>query len=196
MKYRLLIALLFSGGILGMTALAGIPLPDVILYGQVFIDRTLQRAADDISVIARVDGVSDPVGSYHLGDNSNAGDHYVLRIRVESLADGSSQSRNAALVGQTVHIFVRKGIGPEQRFADYVIPGQGHSQYMDLGAHLRGDWNGDTRIALDDYLQLRDCLQGPAGNPSAQCLAVFDFDGNLHVDMADWRSFQTAFTGR
>jgi hypothetical protein len=61
MKYRLLIALLLSGGILAMTALAGIPLPDVILYGQVFIDRTLQRAADDISVVARVDGVSDQV---------------------------------------------------------------------------------------------------------------------------------------
>jgi len=196
MRYALLIALFFSGGIAGMTALAGIPQPDVILFGEIFINRILQRPADNISVVARVDGVADPVGRYRLGDSSNAGDNYVLRIRLESLADGSSQSRNAALVGQTVHIYVQKGTGTTQLFADYAIPVQGHVQYLDLGVRVRGDWNGDTRLALDDYGHLDDCMEGPAAAVLGQCVAVFDFDGNSRVDLADYASFQKAFTGR
>ena len=74
----------------GLVTLAGIPEPDNVLYGPVYFDGVLQTATDPVKaeVIARVDGVTNPVGVYTMADNGDAGDNYVLRIRLESLADG------------------------------------------------------------------------------------------------------------
>ena len=49
-------------------AVAGIPEPDVVLYGQLYLDGVLQHATDDVELIARVDGVADPVGTFQMGD--------------------------------------------------------------------------------------------------------------------------------
>ena len=40
-----------------------------------------------------------------MGDAPQAGDRFVLRIPVESLADGSEPSENAIRVGELVDIF-------------------------------------------------------------------------------------------
>ena len=94
-----------------------------------------------------------------------------------------------------LHIYVQKGAAAPQLLADYVIPAQGHVQFMDLGEHLRGDWNGDMKVAVDDFAHMAACLEGPATAAQGQCLGVFDFDGNSHVDLADCAAFQEAFTG-
>ena len=78
-----------------------------------------------MTIIARVDEATEFVGTYAMGANPPAGDHYVLRVRMESGADGAPQSANAARAGQTVHVFVREGQGPEQHAADVVIDGSG-----------------------------------------------------------------------
>lgn len=53
-----------------------------------------------------------------------------------------------------------------------------------------------------DYSTFVDCLSGPETTPSPippmtvqTCLNVFDFDGDLDVDMADFAEFQTTYTG-
>ncbi len=119
----------------GITAgsLAGIPEPDAILYGTVTINGTVQAALDDVTIIARIDGVPDPIGQYHMGDNSSAGDRYVLRMRLESLADGSTQSDNTALVGQTARIYAQQEDDPEQHVTDFVITEPGLVRELNLG---------------------------------------------------------------
>lgn len=172
---------------------AGIPLPDTVLYGRVFIDRQLQHPNDDITVTARVDGVAEPVGQCRLGDRQAAGDNYILHIRLESLADGSIQARNAALVGQTVHLFVQKGAGPEEHFRDYLVSDQGHVESVDLGVRLLGDWDGDGVLALADHLQFVECMEGPAVVATDPCITAFDFNDDSHVDLVDAGAFQAAF---
>lgn len=55
-------------------AIAGIPEPDVILWGEIRLvdkltsQRRLITAADDVTVIARVDEALDPVGQYDMAD--------------------------------------------------------------------------------------------------------------------------------
>lgn len=171
------------------------PLPDVVLYGSVTLDGRTVRADDDVTLIARVDGVAEPVGSYHMGDIPGAGDHYVLRLRLESQVEGESQSDNAARVGQTVHIFVQRGEEPERHVTDFVISAQGHIQQLDLADRMLGDWNRDTRIALDDFVQFHACMEGPTESTSSQCLAVFDFDDSGQVDLEDFSALQSVFTG-
>ena len=83
MKTELLgtvLAVLLVGG---LTAIASIPEPDVVLYGPVYFDQVLQTQSDTgVSIIARVDGLSGPVGTYAMGDNEDAGNDFVLRIRL------------------------------------------------------------------------------------------------------------------
>ncbi len=111
-------------------ASAGIPLPDAVLYGRVFLDGVAATAQDDVTVIARVDGVPDPVGRFRVGESSVVG-RYVLRIRLESLADGSEQSDNAARVGQTANIFVKQGDEPEEQVGDLPLTAIGIMQRLD-----------------------------------------------------------------
>lgn len=61
-------------------AFGGIPQPDILLYGTVFLNGQPVTATDDVTVIARVAQAANPVGVYKMGQSSAAGDHYVLRI--------------------------------------------------------------------------------------------------------------------
>ena len=121
-------------GMLASAAVAGIPQPDAVLHGRVFIDGLQVTATDDVAIIARVAGVQKPVGYYHMGQSFTAGDNYVLRIRVESLSDESDQSDNAAIVGQTAQIFIRQGNGPELEKEQFTISAIGMIQQLTLGA--------------------------------------------------------------
>lgn len=157
MRYSVLILTLA-----GMTAgivHAGLPEPDAVLYGTVTLDGSVVTASDDVMVVARVDQASKPVGTYHMGDNAAAGDQYVLRIRVESLADGSSQSDDAALIGQTAHIFVKAGRGAEKLADEFVIASRGISQQLNLVASSGDDCNGNNVSDTVDVMSgfSKDC---------------------------------------
>ena len=101
-------------------------------------------------VIARVNGVVLPVGTYHMGDNAGAGDLYVLRIRVESLADGGTQSNDAALIGQTAQIYVKPGRGAEKLATSFKIASRGITEKRDLVASSGNDCNGNQVADSDD----------------------------------------------
>ncbi len=174
-------------------SIAGVSMPDVVLYGQVFIAHQMQHAPDDVWVVARVGGV--PVGSYHLGDRAPLGDSYALRIRMESLADGGSPGSNTAHLGDTADIYVKKGVGEEQLVASFALApakGYGHVEYLDLGERIKGDWNGDAQVTMSDYPDFATCMQGPNVETRGQCPAVYDFDFDTDIDLADFRNFEQA----
>ena len=62
----------------------------------------------------------------------------------------------------------------------------------------RGDFVSDCDIDLRDFRSYRACLSsgGPAeGDPTTDCLAAFDFDGDADIDLADGRLLFNDFTG-
>ncbi|MCH8878247.1 MAG: hypothetical protein IID34_00005 [Planctomycetes bacterium] len=61
-------------------------------------------------------------------------------------------------------------------------------------AFVPGDGNCDGIVNLLDYLLFFDCTTGPDGELLPDC-AVFDFDEDRNVDLADHGAFQEAFTG-
>jgi murein tripeptide amidase MpaA len=58
---------------------------------------------------------------------------------------------------------------------------------------MAGDYNGDDRVAQDDFDQLGVCFSGPGVSVVGGC-AIFDFDGNADVDLRDFAEFQLLFT--
>ena len=121
---------------LATAAQAGIPEPDAVLYGRVIVDGRLVTADDDVMVIARVEGAPKPVGTYTMGGSATAGDNYVLRIRCESLVDGSAQNEDAALIGQTAVIYVKVGRGVEKRAASFRISERGIAKERNLAVTI------------------------------------------------------------
>jgi hypothetical protein len=58
-----------------------------------------------------------------------------------------------------------------------------------------GDSNGDGVVDLLDYLDFEVCLAGPSTTPPfSRCVAVFDYEGDDDVDLADFGEFQEAFS--
>jgi len=55
-----------------------------------------------------------------------------------------------------------------------------------------GDSNGDGIIDLADYVEFAGCMAGPGEGLVAGC-AVFDFDDDSDVDLADFARFQQIF---
>ncbi len=159
---------------------AGIPEPDMTLFGEVSVSGRPIGAHDDVSIIARVSG--DPnslVGAYRMGDNPMAGDYYVLRIRLESLADGSSQSPNAALIGQMVDIFVKTSYYVEVPAGSVTIHESGVAQHLDLynGSVVfpDADLNTDGIVNLKDFAAVAQCWD------RKDCAAVNDWCGGADI---------------
>lgn len=121
--------------------MAGIPEPSFVLHGTLAVDGQTIKATDGVTILARVDGVAEPVGTYQMGDNPAARDNYVLRIRLESLADGSGQSGNAAVVGQTAHIMIDQGVGPQRHAADVELTAGGAVVTLDLSVRGGITWH-------------------------------------------------------
>ncbi len=67
------------------------------------------------------------------------------------------------------------------------------SQTIALGAFGIGDLNGDTVIALDDYLDFADCLDGPDTGPIDPDCWEADMDGDDDVDLRDAARYQGRF---
>jgi len=138
---------------------AGIPIPDLTLYGEVSVGGEPIGAHDNVSIIARVNGNPDSlVGAYRMGDIPSAGDNYVLRIRLESLADGSSQSANAALIGQTVYIFAKISNYLEVPAGSVTVQESGVAQQLDLQngsiIYPNGDLNTDGIVNFIDFARI------------------------------------------
>lgn len=180
-----------------VAAWAGIPLPDVVLYGQVFINQQLQQPQDELLITARANGAEGPVvGSYRLRDSMNG--YYVLRIRLESPVQGMEPSNDAAQVGDMVHISIEEPARQELPSVEYRLApekGYGYVEYLDLGDRVKGDFNGDAQVDLGDLPSFLTCMGGPEVQTRGQCPAVFDFDSDADVDLVDLRGFLAAFAG-
>ena len=167
--------------VMNATALqAGIPEPDMTLFGEVTVGDRPIGEHDNVSIIARVSG--DPnslVGAYRMGDNPTAGDYYVLRIRLESLADGSSQSPNAALIGQMVDIFIKTSGYLELPAGSVTIHESGVAQHLDLQSGSMvfsdADLNIDGIVNLVDFAIVAQCWD------RKDCAAVNDWCGGADI---------------
>jgi len=194
-----------------VVASAGIPEAGLVLYGSVTVEGQPARVGEDVAVIARVDGVPNPVGSYHMGDNPGAtgvcaggADCYELRIKVESLEPGGTQSDDAALIGQTVKIYIQQDGGPEEYVAEVVANRAAIMELnLNLCHHTQPDYDCDGDVDLTDFTTFADCNAGPDQPPAptlpgvatADCLSAFDDDSDGDVDMLDLQPLQAAFTG-
>lgn len=179
-----------------LPALSGIPQPGAVLYGNIRLDGLPVVATDDVTVLARVDGVPLPVGRYKMGSSSVAGDLYVLRLRIEAPVPGSPVGPGAARLGQTVALFVQRGTGAETFIREYRIGAIGAFQKLDLdNAVAPGQCaTNDQNVAVDDHGALIGCLQGPGGALPQGCECA-DMDGDGDSDLRDWSRFQLQFTG-
>ena len=59
----------------------------------------------------------------------------------------------------------------------------------------RGDADGDGVIDLGDHAAFPACMTGPNNGPVAPACAVFDFEPDNDVDLADFAAFMRAFVG-
>ena len=57
-----------------------------------------------------------------------------------------------------------------------------------------GDYDGDGLVNAVDYTVLHACLAGPAETAPPDCTDVFDFDGDLDIDLVDCAGFLQRFT--
>lgn len=146
MKSKTLIVLVvLANTYIGAWAQARIPEPDAILYGRLTIDGEPQDADSGASVIVRVPGVTRPVGHYHMGDDDNAGDNYVLRISLDSLTDGTGRivfRDTDTSIGQTVTVYVENA-GRQMTAGTFLISGRGTAVNMALNAVDGSDSDGD-----------------------------------------------------
>ena len=181
---------------LARLASAGIPEPPVVWHGQVFLDGQQVQGADDVTIVARSSDVALPIGTYHMGDNAAAGDNYVLKLRIESLIDGQTQSDNAALVGQTADLFVRVADGPERSAGQVDLPVPGLVENRDLIVETTfgtcADEDGD--IDMDDLAAFVACSTNVNGDVSLEC-GCADANDDGDSDLEDWADFQNGFTG-
>lgn len=182
--------------VLTRMASAGIPEPPAVLHGQVVLDGQQVHDSDDVTILARSSDVSLPIGTYRMGDIAAAGDNYVLKIRIESLMDGQTQSDNAALVGQTADLFVRVSDGPERPAGQFDLLAWGLVENRDLIVETTfgtcADEDGD--IDMDDLAAFVACGTNVNGEVSLEC-GCADANGDGDSDLADWAEFQNGFTG-
>lgn len=188
--------ILAASAIIGTVSIAGIPEPSVVLHGTIIVDGRIILRTDDVTVLARVPGISESIGTYVMGNNPRAGDDYVLRLRVESFFDGGPQSDDATVVGQTATISVRVANGPERFAREFDILASGMIENIELNmisefAHCADD---DGDVDSEDYVAFSACLTGVDGEAALGC-GCADFDGDGDADLKDWARFQLLFTG-
>jgi len=179
------------------TTYAGIPEPPVVLFGQVILDGRQVRAADDVHVVARVNEAPQPVGQYDMGDNSAAGDDYVLMLRIESAFDGQPQSADAANVGQTADLFLRVADGPERPAGQYQIAAGGVITNHDLNVTTAFGQCADEveGVGLADAAKFAECMSGVNGSVALDC-GCADANADGDSDLEDWASLQNNFNGQ
>lgn len=128
-------------------------------------------------------------------------------------------TRNAGVIAETVDLKSAAGIllPDNRRFRDHVASLSIPMAYSETGcghvleclldreglnaarliadtfaAPLKGDFDGDQDVDLDDYAEFPGCMEGPDVTPFYPCL-IFDFDGDRDVDLKDADGFLRAF---
>ena len=178
----------------GIVAVAGVPLPDVIYVGSITSNGQPVTATDDVRVLARVDGVTEPIGAYRMGQSPMADDNYVLRLRLESEADGAPQGNDVARVGQTANIFIKVARQAELLVQSVVIPATGTVVSLNLDACFKDtDLNSTGTTELADHVVLQGCFTGPEQGPISQPCEASDLDCDDDVDLRDWAQLQNGF---
>lgn len=197
MNHRTRTACLAIVAALSSAALAGIPLPDGVVVGELRINgQLIPRTRSDVQVIARrlVGGSpSNEVGRYRMGGRAPIGDRFAVRVRMESLADGSQPAANALRAGESVRLFVQVGAGAEQPAGvDVAFPEPGLVLTRNIGSGpppCPEDIDGDGTRGLSDLAVLLVHFGTPSGATHAQG----DITGEGAVDLIDLATLLTAF---
>lgn len=175
--------------------LAGVPQPDAIFYGSVTINGRVMTASDNVSVIGRVPGISQPVGRYRMGEGGTAGDNYVLRVRLEAPVTGSPQSPNAARLEQGLLLYVKQGSNPEVFATGVSLTAPGMLQQRDLSISvLPANCVADGVVDLADHQAFKNCMTAPGDTAVPECSCA-DVEGDGDVDLRDWAWLQNGFSG-
>lgn len=171
-------------------ASAGIPEPDVVLFGSMCVDGVPRsRSNTDVVLTANVEfgGQSHVVGRYQMGDSSAAGDIYVLRIKRESGVDGSAQSLDAARSEQQVNLRVQVGSEPIIDAGTFILDDAGTARRLDLDVGDARGIDGDRDADLMDFAMLQRCFTGSGSSTVAMECTSADRDGDGDIDLDDSR---------
>ncbi|MBK8270620.1 MAG: hypothetical protein IPK83_20885 [Planctomycetes bacterium] len=168
--------------VLYSAATGAIPEPSVLIWGNLQLNGQPVTANDDVRVFARVPEAPDDIGSYQMGSNLSAGDLFAIQIRLESLADGTAQSTNRALVGQTAQIFIDGGDVPNGPIlvANFRICEKGQIRQASLPGIIpgtAGDFDQDCDVDFDDIAPFVNVLLGVDQSPSNIAAADMDLTG-------------------
>lgn len=118
------------------------------------------------------------------------GDNYVLRIRLEHVLPGETQSPNAARIGQTANIYLQYKSGPEMFVRSVMISARGMLRNVAL-----------YTLDLFAYAEFQPCLGGPEsdfspGSCTDEGFSTADYDQDGDADLKDFFVFQSAFIGQ
>jgi hypothetical protein len=154
-----------------LPCLAGLPLPDHVLYGTIaFGVRPVTSADTDVVIEARRSLNGPVLASYRMGRTPRLGEHYYeLRLALED----EVSSPRAAAVGETLLVIVRSARGIQHQAA-HVITDAGTAQRLDFGAVPDTDGDG-----VPDGWEL--AALGTAGGDLTR-----DTDGDLASDAAEY----------
>ncbi len=75
----------------------------------------------------------------------------------------------------------------------YVVCDGNGSVYRLLGTGVDGDGDGDDLVNLVDHEQFTRCFTGPGGRLDGDGCSCFDLDGDLDIDLQDFRTMQIQF---
>jgi hypothetical protein len=130
---------LLAFGLLVGSAQATIPEPDNVVWGAIVLDTQPVTAAQrGVVVEARRSLAGTVLARYRMGDNAAAGNYYVLRMGVESLAP--IVSAYASATNTPIVIVVADGSGTRAQKPFFIGP-RGQMTRMDIGS-VDTDGNG------------------------------------------------------
>lgn len=164
--------------LLAMMAQARIPEPDNIIYGQLppNVDRVVLEVNDQ------------QVSAYNRGDNPNAGDHFVLRVPMDSV---DPQDPGSARPGDSGQLFLDQDL---VALLTVAIGEKGLVQEIDLSVMVDSDGDG-LMDAFDNCPEVGNADQADGdgdnvGDVCDNCLTVAntdqeDYDGDYMGDACD-----------
>lgn len=203
MNHKAITVVFLTTAISASLVLAGIPEPDLVVYGTVTINGQPVTSADPVTIRARLGG--DLLDEYAMGFTPAAGDSYVLRIPLENLADGAAPSGGKVVfdpgnpVPPVVDIYVQDDTGPEVLADQVAITDRGLivNLNLEIGISL-GDMNCDTYINEADIPLFVEALLDPdaydLAHPDCDSSQA-DMDGSGTPDGKDAQGFVEALMG-
>lgn len=116
--------------LIGSKVHAALSGPSTLVYGAVVLNGTVITAQNThVYVEARHSLTSPVIASYSMGEDSNAGDYYLLRLPMDEIAPASDPGR--AVVGDNVLLLLRDSTGVRDQIT---------VQITAKGSAIRGDF--------------------------------------------------------